>query len=92
MLDKYQLKYDEVLVYIGVVLLHPMQQVQYIKKNQKKEQLYNLEPKVEAFQEEYYKDKVIQEVEDISNKDIDNAFLIQNQQQVNLACIKDNYS
>ena len=92
MLDKYQLKYNKVLVYIGVILLHPIQQVYYIKKNQKKEQLHNLEPKVEAFQEEYYKDKVIQEVEDISNKDIDNAFLIQNQQQVNLTCIKDKYS
>ena len=92
MLDKYQLKYNKVLVYIGVILLHPIQQVYYIKKNQKKEQLRNLEPKVEAFQEEYYKDKVIQEVEDISNEDIDNAFLIQNQQQANLACIKDKYS
>ena len=92
MLDKYQLKYNKVLVYIGVVLLHPMQQVQYIKKNQKKEQLHNLEPKVEAFQEEYYKDKVIQEVEDISDEDMDNAFLIWNQQQANLARIKDKYS
>ena len=92
MLDKYQLKYDKVLAYIGAVLLHPMQQVQYIKKNQKKEWLYNLEPKVEAFWEEYYKDKVIQEVEDISDKDMDNAFLIQNQQQANLARIKDKYS
>jgi len=47
---------------------------------------------VEAFWEEYYKDKVIQEVEDISDEDMDNAFLIWNRQQANLARIKDEYS
>ena len=92
MLDKYWLKYDEVPAYMGAMLLHPMQQVHYIKKNWKKEWLHNLEPKVEAFWEEYYKDKVIQEVEDISDEDMDNAFLIWNGQQANLARIKDEYS
>ena len=92
MLDKYWLKYDEVPAYMGAMLLHPMQRVHYIKKNWKKEWLHNLEPKVEAFWEEYYKDKVIQEVEDISDEDMDNAFLIWNRQQANLARIKDEYS
>ena len=45
-----------------------------------------------AFWEEYYKDKVIREAEDISDEDMDNAFLIWNQEQANLARIKDEYS